>query len=81
MFLRGNKKQEYKDRMVAYKRTFDPSHGKEVLIDLMNRFHVLNAHKGEPYQEGQRSVVLEILKNCHIDLKRLDEILSKGEIV
>lgn len=63
-------------RIVAYKRAFGTQDGKEVLFDLMNKFHILNAHDGDPYKEGQRSVVLEILSRTKLNLAAYDKLLE-----
>lgn len=70
--------QHHRDLIIAYKKTFSSPHGKEVLFDLMNRYHVLNSHKGDVLAEGARSVVLGILGNCKISLVEFDQML-KGE--
>lgn len=64
-------------KQVDYKTTFGTEHGKRVLKDLMNCFHVVNGttlarpHPNGPsmidpylsiYNEGQRSVVVGIMK-------------------
>jgi len=76
-FLKSDKEQ--RQRIIQYKRTFGSPEGKAVLFDLMNKFHVLNAHKGDPYAEGQRSVVLWIMSQSNINLEAFDKLL-KGEI-
>ena len=67
-----------REKILAYKRLFATADGKEVLCDLINRFHILASHGGEPMKEGQRSVVLEIMKNCNVDMVQFDKML-KGE--
>lgn len=74
----GKKAQEQRDRIIAYKRTFGDQEGKNVLFHLMNRFHILNSHKGDEFAEGQRSVVLEILSQCNINLAEFDRLM-KGD--
>ena len=71
--------QEQRDLIIAYKRVFGTPEGRQVLFDLMNRYHVLNTHRGDPLLEGQRSVVLEVLGKCNINLAEFDRLL-KGEI-
>ncbi len=77
MFFKKRTDQQ-RDTIVSYKQTFGTDAGKQTLFDLMNRFHMLNSHKGDPYLEGQRSVILYIIQNCHINLAELDTML-KGE--
>lgn len=68
-----------RDLVISYKRVFGTPEGKEVLFDLMNRHHILNPHDGSPKAEGQRSVVLGIMKKCNINLADFDRLL-KGEV-
>lgn len=77
MFFR-KRSDNQRDLMVAYKQTFSSGQGREVLLDLMNRFHILQSHNGDLHKEGQRSVVLDILNRCHINLEEYDKLL-KGE--
>ena len=64
--------------VIVYKQAFVTSQGKEVLLDLMNRFHMLNSHKGEAFAEGQRSVVLHIIREMNIDMDALDKLMKGG---
>jgi hypothetical protein len=72
------KRTEMRDRIIQFKRVFGSPDGKSVMYYLMDRYYVLQDHKGDPFKEGQRSVVVEILKLCNISLQQLDEML-KGE--
>lgn len=74
----GKKAQEQRDKIISYKRVFDSPEGKQVLFDLMNKFHILNSHGGDTIQEGQRSVVLWIMQQCNINLAQFDALL-KGD--
>lgn len=67
-----------RDRVIAYKQVFGTPQGRIVLFDLMNRYHVLNHHSGDALKEGQRSVVLDVMKKVNISIEKLDELL-KGE--
>lgn len=55
-----------------YKQVFGTEHGKQVIGDLMRRFrvHSTTYRQGDPtamaYCEGQRSVILDILKHIQI---------------
>lgn len=74
---------EQRDRMIAYKKTFNSEHGKIVLIDLINRNYVINTHRNRPdkdHCEGQRDAVLQILHNLRITAEQLDEMLKTGNI-
>ncbi len=76
----GDKKGiEQRDTLIAYKNTFGSAMGKKVVMDLCNRFHILNAHDGDPFAEGQRAVVLHILKQCHFKIEDFDRLL-KGDL-
>ncbi len=78
-----NKKEkdgsEQRDRVVSYKKTFGTEDGRIVLFDLMDKFHILNSHGGDPFKEGQRSVVVGILSQSNINLEQFDKLL-KGEV-
>ncbi len=76
MFFNNKKTQEQRDLIISYKQAFGSAQGKSVLFDLMNRFHVLNAHDGEPMREGERAVVLYIMQQCKMNLKEFDKLLS-----
>jgi hypothetical protein len=78
MIFKSKQAEEQRQRVILYKRVFGSPEGKEVLFDLCNRYHLLNGHKGDVHSEGQRSVVLWILNQAHVDMKALDELL-KGE--
>lgn len=67
-----------RQRIITFKRVFGSPEGKEVLFELMNRFHILSSHGGDPLKEGQRSVVLEILSLANMNLAQFDQML-KGE--
>lgn len=75
----GKKAVEQRDKIIAYKKTFGSTEGKTVLFDLINRYHVLNSHKGDPFAEGQRSVVLEILHQRGVNLEEFNKLLE-GEL-
>lgn len=77
--LLTQKAKEQRARVLAYKRTFHGDDGKTVLFDLMNKFHILNPHSGDGFAEGQRTVVLHILKQLNISMEQFDKLLS-GEL-
>ncbi|MBK8455661.1 MAG: hypothetical protein IPL34_20485 [Thiofilum sp.] len=70
--------ETYRDLVVAYKRFFGTEEGKQVLYDLMSRYHILQTHKGDAFAEGQRSVVVEILHKVNLTVEQFDQLL-KGE--
>lgn len=60
----------------SYMEVFNTEAGKEVLEDMMKTFHVLNStHSTDAlemaYREGERSVVLRILKTINTDPSEL----------
>ncbi len=66
--------EQLRQLAIAYKRTFNTD--KVVLFDLMNKFNILDTHGGDAFKEGQRSVVLHILKQCHLDPNLFNELLQ-----
>lgn len=72
-----------KQRKLDYALTFGSDQGRNVLADLANRFNMFAAHTiGDPiilaYEEGQRSVVLEIIKAAATDFEdRKRQILEE----
>ena len=68
-----------REEILQYKRAFGTEDGKFVFMDLCNRFHVLNTHKGDAFAEGQRSVVLLILEKCNMNMELFDQLL-KGDL-
>ena len=76
-YLRGLwRRITQRELAAAYQRVFGTPDGSVVLHHLSNEFHVLQPHDGQPYSEGQRSVVLRILHFCNYtarDMTMLDE--------
>lgn len=68
---------------VMYKNVFDTNDGRLVLADLMKRFKVFsntyraNDTHGTAFCEGQRSVVLDLLR--HINVSDSDILTMKDE--
>ena len=75
---RSKKEISQRDMIVFYKNTFNSQAGKHVLFDLMNKYHILGTHRGDVFKEGQRSVVLTIMKSAKIDLAEFDKLLTEG---
>ena len=78
------KRQKRADLVRAYKNIFDSEEGKLVLHDLMKNFHVLHstmdANPNEVmFKEGERSVVLRILRTINMDANELEKILNEQE--
>lgn len=72
----SKEKREARERLVRFKRAFSSPEGKEVLLDLMNHFYILRPHDGDPYKEGQRSVVLFILNQAKVKIEDYDKLLE-----
>lgn len=68
-----------RDMLVAYKKTFGGVQ-REVLFDLLNRYHFLSTKELTAFENGQRSVVADILTRCNISIRELDQLL-KGDMV
>lgn len=77
--MKAGKQSSARDRVIAYKAAFSSEQGRKVLLDMMNKFHVLNSHEGDAFAEGQRSVVLHILHQSKINLAEFDKMLE-GDI-
>lgn len=75
--------------LADYQRTFKSPHGKKVLRHLMRQCGMMmpsmDMHKPEPlgmaFNDGRRSVVIEILEKLRLDLKKLESeiINTKGD--
>lgn len=78
------KRQKKADLIRAYRNVFSGEEGKLVLHDLMKTFHVLhstmdaNPHE-LAYREGERSVVLRILRTINTDPSELEKMLNEQE--
>jgi hypothetical protein len=72
------------DLVRAYKTVFSTYEGKQVLHDMMKTFHILhstmdgNSHE-TAFKEGERSVVLRILRTINTDPSELEKILNEQE--
>ena len=75
--------QSKKARLIqAYRQVFSSPEGKEVLNDLCKACHVYHSHMDPnphelAYKEGERSVVLRILRTIEVDPFELDRMLKK----
>lgn len=74
----GLKTKEQRERIILFKRVFGSHEGREVLCELMDKYHVIRPHDGDAYKEGQRSVVLEIMKRANMDMAAFDKLLKGG---
>ena len=88
MYL-GRKKPEDKSeadrqKVIAFKKFFGTDEGRAVMIDLMNRYYILNPMPklDSEYErgrcEGQRDAVLHMLGLANTDLALFEKIL-KGD--
>lgn len=71
--------------ITAYKRVFSGPEGDRVLADLMQSCHMLgSSYNGNlndvVFHEGERNVVLRILKNMNVDVQKLQERIRQNEI-
>ena len=74
-----------KKRKVQYKELFDTDVGKEILADLARR-HFVHTSTFIPhdthhsaFNEGRRSVILDILSLVNIPIEELDKLTRKPE--
>ncbi len=81
-----DKSADDRQKIIEYKKFFSSEEGKSILFDLMNRYYVLNPLPTDgrtEFQvaraEGQRTVVIDILTRCNVDMAQFDKLL-KGEL-
>lgn len=80
----ADKDEAYRQKVIAFKRFFGSEHGREVMLDLMNKYYMLNPipkldsefERGRC--EGGRDAVLYILSLAQTDLAHLEKII-KGD--
>lgn len=77
-----------KDKVVStihiYKSFFSTPEGKLVLFDLMGKYYmprsyVPNDPHGTSFNEGCRSVVIDILNKVNIDVNAMEKLLKERE--
>lgn len=73
-----DKAEDDRQQILLYKQVFGSAEGRVVLMDLMNRYRVLNPCKGE-LEEGGRRVVLDIMARANMNMVEFDNLL-KGAI-
>lgn len=79
-----NEWQKKRELAIAYKRTFNTPHGKQVLLDLMRQAHALGPTyvRGDShhtaFQEGERNLVSFIFTRLNVDMEKLAQF-AKGE--
>jgi hypothetical protein len=69
-----------------FRQTFAPDYGKNVLYYLANKFNLFATHDlmdalAMAFQEGQRSVVLEIIEKCAAGDPRADREKILKEVI
>lgn len=71
---------------IDYKSTFDSPHGKKVLYHLAKACYVMSTTVPRTFdkdmmlfREGQRSVVLNIMKNVNMNLEQLEKLIREME--
>ena len=68
-----------------YRRTFDTEAGQRVLSDLMRRHFVFSVTKvpgdatESAFNEGRRSVILDIMQTVGVDADRVMEHIQQGD--
>lgn len=78
-------KESKKARIIrAYREIFSTDAGKLVLNDLCKSCHVYHSTMDSnpqelAYKEGERSVVLRILRTIEVDPFELDRLIKKGQ--
>lgn len=73
-----------KETIELYQAVFFSEVGKRVLRHMMKKYGVLRTTVHESshlmyFQEGQRAVVLEIIKNLKMDTKQLQQMIDEGD--
>ncbi len=72
-----SKKVDKKVRLIAnYNSVFSQGPGREVLLDLMNRFHMMNStfdpdNRESARMQGEQNVILFILSRMKVDTNKL----------
>lgn len=78
------REKKISDLLIAYKTVFDTPEGERVLYDLMNTFFIFNSTMDPnphelAYNEGQRSVILRIVKTLGTNPERILKLLEQGK--
>lgn len=79
-----DKNEADRQKVIAFKRFFGTDEGRVVMLDLMNRYFILNPIPvatndfQQGVYEGQRQVVLHLLGLAHTDMAQFEKIL-KGD--
>ena len=68
--------EQQKQKSILYKQVFLTESGKQVLFDLMDMGHILTTHKGDQFQEGRRSMILDILHLVNVKEEQFQQILE-----
>lgn len=78
------KRHERAETLRAYKRVFESDDGKKILGDMMKAHHIyrstMDANPYEmAYREGERSVVLRILRAIKTDPAEIEKFLNEQD--
>jgi len=79
-----DKNEADRQRVIAFKQFFGTDQGRTVMLELMNKYFILNPMPVAPNDfqqgvyEGQRQVVLHLLGLANTDLAQLEKII-KGD--
>ena len=60
---------EYRNTIIRYKKVFTSEEGARVLEEMKIKYHWFSTHGGDPFKEGQRSVMcdLDAFINSHME--------------
>lgn len=78
------KRQARSEIIRAYKRVFESEDGKQVLSDLMKNAHIFRSTMDPnpqelAFREGERAMVLKILRTIKADPSELEKYLNEIE--
>lgn len=72
--------------VIDYKSTFDSPHGRKVLYHMAKTCFVMSTTVPRDFdkdkmlfREGQRSVILSIMKNVNMNLEQLEKLIKEME--
>lgn len=68
---------EQRERLINYKKFFGEAHGRQVMLDLMNKYLLSPGNPACPHC-AQKEMVVGLLGRANVNVEQLDKIL-KGE--
>ena len=79
-----DKRKEKYELLLAYKEVFGSERGQKVLLDMMKTFHFFSSSMSEnpeetAFKEGERSVVLRILRSIEQDPSEIKKLMDEGQ--